>query len=266
MYQISIIMPSFNQGDYIEAAINSVLSQDGVSCQLIVMDGGSSDCTREVLDKYKDQIYFEIAADRGQAHALNKALALAKAPIVGWLNSDDLYLPNAFKIVLHAFKTHNDISLIYGQRVLINESSEVVGWVRPGPFRIDSDVYNICSETSFWRRECMPSHAFREELRFAMDVHFLGAMAKTVKHLYLEKYLGCFRCHSMSKSSTLWEEYAIPESTNIWRELFQREINHHPVSNDSALSKLLEKVFGLISLPLPMMVSYIMHRLSRDHF
>lgn len=263
MHEISILMPSFNQGDYIEEAICSVLSQQNVSCQLIIMDGGSTDQTQMILDKYRDQACINVAPDRGQGHALNKALALATAPIIGWLNSDDAYLPGAFKIVTNAFKRNPDISLIHGQRVMINHLSEVIGWNRIGSFRPESDRYTICSETAFWRRGCIHNHVFREDLKFAIDTHFLGLIASNTKHLYLQKYIGCFRCHPSSKSSTLWEDHAVPEATTIWRELFGRSINFEQPMHKSSIAKHWDNAFGFMSLPAPLMASYFKHRVKR---
>ena len=100
MYDMSILMPSYNQGDYIRQAIDSVLGQGSCRVQLIIMDGGSTDQTLSILESYSGRIYYSSAPDRGQSHALNKALDMASAPIIGWLNSDDMYLPGAFRSVL----------------------------------------------------------------------------------------------------------------------------------------------------------------------
>ena len=93
---LSIIMPSFNQGRFIEQAIDSVLSQNIPNLSLIVMDGGSTDGTLEILNKYSKYIIFESQPDRGQSHALNKALKYVCHEITGWLNSDDLYVQGSF--------------------------------------------------------------------------------------------------------------------------------------------------------------------------
>ncbi len=260
-FDISIIMPSYNQGDYIEEAIRSVLCQRRLSIQLIIMDGGSSDQTIRILSKYSGLIQFESQPDRGQSHALNKALALARAPIIGWLNSDDKYLPGAFSRVLKVFALNQDVALVHGQRVLIDSSSQVVGWVKDGPFLRESRRFNICSETAFWRRDCISGHRFREDLQFAMDTHFLGLISSRLKTLYLPVFIGCFRCHGDSKSSNLWSDYAIPESTSVWMQIFGHAIDHsQPLkSESSAFNKFLD--FAL--LPLPIAASYIWGRLRR---
>lgn len=162
---------------------------------------GSIDQTLSILESYSGRIYYSSAPDRGQSHALNKALDMASAPIIGWLNSDDMYLPGDFRSVLSSFERNKEVALIHGNRILIDSKSEVVGFSVSGPFNADSNRFNICSETAFWRANCIPMHRFREDLRFAMDVYFLAFIAKAKPHLYLNKYLGCFRCHGESKSS-----------------------------------------------------------------
>ena len=261
-FDISILMPSFNQGEYIEEAILSVLAQRSVSVQLIVMDGGSSDQTPHILQQYSNLIQYESRPDRGQAHALNKALALAQAPIIGWLNSDDKYLPGGFFKVLKAFARNPDVSLVHGQRVLIDSSSQVIGWDRSGPFRKESRRYNICSETAFWRNDCLAGHRFREELQFAMDTHFLGLVAGKLRSFYLPFFIGCFRCHDESKSSNLWHEYAIPESKDVWFELFGESIDHTFVQDTRPLT--IRKIFDFATLPVPIALSYALHRLSKE--
>jgi len=260
-FDISILMPSYNQGSYIEEAIQSVLSQGDLRIQLIVMDGGSSDQTPQILRRYSNLIQCESRPDRGQAHALNKALALAEAPIIGWLNSDDKYLPGAFEKILKQFSRNQNIALIHGGRVMIDSSSRVIGWAKSGPFQKETRRYNICSETAFWRRDCIPNHRFREELRFAIDTHFLGLIASKLNTLYIPSFIGCFRCHAESKSSNLWYEYAIPESTAIWLELFGEPIDHSisETSRGLTIAKLLE----FAALPLPISSGYVWHKLLK---
>src|ERR1700747_532198 len=102
--RISIIVPSYNQGKYIEETLLSIFNQRIDGLQLIVMDGGSTDETVDVLKKYSDKIDFWVSErDHGQTDAINKGLKRVKADIVGWLNSDDIYLRGALKKVLQVF-------------------------------------------------------------------------------------------------------------------------------------------------------------------
>jgi len=260
MYDISILMPSYNQGSFIKQAIDSVLSQRSCRIQLIIMDGGSNDQTLSILQSYGERITYRSEPDRGQSHALNKALSEAKAPIIGWLNRDDMYLPNSFQKVLIAFDRNPNVSMVHGQRILIDSSSRVIGWANPGPFNSETRRYNICSETAFWRNSCITGHKFREDLRFAMDLHFLGTIAAQKNVLYLKSYIGCFRCHDGAKSFNLWDDYAIPESKSVWKDLFAHDIElTHSVRGKT---KSLNSFISFLRLPLSAALSYISYRVQ----
>ena len=107
--KFSIVIPSYNQGEFLERTLLSVINQ-GVETEIIVIDGGSTDNSVEIIKKYEDKIaYWVSERDRGQSHALNKGFAKATGDIFGWQNSDDIYMPGAFKKVLEVFEKFPDI-------------------------------------------------------------------------------------------------------------------------------------------------------------
>jgi glycosyltransferase involved in cell wall biosynthesis len=122
---VSVVMPSFNQGDFIEASILSVLSQSHERLELIVMDGASTDQTVDILQKIRSQdhrLRWYSEPDTGPAHAINKALDLTRGTVLGWLNSDDLYFEGAIKRALEAFDGCDNPLMVYGQAVHIDGS------------------------------------------------------------------------------------------------------------------------------------------------
>ena len=256
---LSIIMPSFNQVKYIEQAIDSVLSQNIPKLSLIVMDGGSTDGTLQVLEKYSKFIIFESQPDRGQSHALNKALKYANYEVTGWLNSDDLYVDGCFSKVLEEFYRDNELVLLHGKRILIDEKSRCLGWSKSSPFIPSTGKYTICSETAFWRTSALNGALFDESLTFAMDMHFLGRIAKYHPTKYLRKYLGCFRCHDDAKSSNIWISTGAPESEFVYRDLFGCDKYTKPTPRNfrSLFSQFLE----FFQLPIPFQFSYILSKL-----
>lgn len=112
--EITVVIPSYNQSDYLGSAINSVLLQD-VAVELIVMDGGSSDGSLSVLEKYKTELaYWQSEKDSGQAAAINNGMKYGSAPYVCWLNSDDFFLPEGLRLLLNAIKEDDKAPFVYG--------------------------------------------------------------------------------------------------------------------------------------------------------
>ena len=146
-------MPSFNQGRYLEAAIRSVLSQDYPNKELIVIDGGSTDDSVEIIKRHERNLAWWVSEpDRGQSHALNKALNVVTGEIIGWLNSDDCYLPGAFCRIARAFAQHRDAIVVHGDRIMIDSGGHVLGWTALPAFDPAVTGFNVCSETAFWRK------------------------------------------------------------------------------------------------------------------
>jgi glycosyltransferase involved in cell wall biosynthesis len=255
---VSIIMPSFQQGRYIEEAITSILNQDYNNTELIICDGGSNDETIDVLHKYQSSIaHFESEIDNGQSHALNKAIGYASGSIIGWLNSDDRYTPGAISAAVSVFLANPDVRVVHGNRILINEKSEVCGWSIPLSFNPSLRPFNVCSETAFWRAEAMTT-IFNEQLNFAMDQDFFCRMWSPGTFHYLNRFQGAFRCHSASKSSTIWESEGMAEADMIWREIFG--LSRPP--NRIRLPKLVEAV-ALFRYPRQIGLPYLKYRITR---
>src|SRR5688500_12192516 len=112
--RVSIVMPSFNQAHFIEEAINSVLTQSYPLLDLLVMDGGSTDGTVDILKSYGNRISFCSQRDKGQSDANNRGLAQIRGDIVCWLNSDDVFMPNTVCAVVQAFEKHSEVDFVYG--------------------------------------------------------------------------------------------------------------------------------------------------------
>ena len=112
---VSIVTPSYNQGPYIEATIQSVVSQDYPHLEYIVIDGGSQDNTVAILKRYAERLCWISEPDHGQADAINKGFRIAHGEILAWLNSDDTYLPGAVCQVVEYFQRHPDVSMVYGE-------------------------------------------------------------------------------------------------------------------------------------------------------
>ncbi|MBN1267872.1 MAG: glycosyltransferase [Anaerolineales bacterium] len=128
---VSIITPSYNQAPFLEETIRTVLGQGYPNLEYIVVDGGSTDHSVEIIQKYADRIAWWVSEpDKGQAHAINKGLKRARGEYVAWLNSDDLYLPNAVRHAAAALQQNPAASMVHGDGILIDSEKRILDWHR----------------------------------------------------------------------------------------------------------------------------------------
>jgi glycosyltransferase involved in cell wall biosynthesis len=200
---VSIITPSYNQGRYIEATIQSVLNQDYPHLEYIVVDGGSSDNTIEVLKKYDGRLTWISEKDRGQADAINKGFRMAKGEIVAWLNSDDTYLPGAIRHAVGYFEAHPEIGLLYGEGYHIDEDGDLIEryYTEPFDYRRLGEVCFICQPTVFIRAEVIRAVGPLDiTLNYCLDYEFWMRIAKRFQIGYLDAYLANSRLHTDTKT------------------------------------------------------------------
>lgn len=214
---VSVITPSYNQGKFIRETIESVLSQDYPNIEYIVVDGGSTDDTLAILREYSlvdARIQFISEKDRGQSHAINKGLALAKGEIIGWLNSDDTYLPGAIRTAVEALQTQPDWAMVYGKAYTIDEKSRIQSdyYVAPANYKLLFDGCMICQPAAFIRKNVFREvEGVDETLHFCMDYDLWIRIAKKHPIGFIQKCLANARTHNTCKTSTLWETVGIPE-------------------------------------------------------
>ncbi|XSG85243.1 MAG: glycosyltransferase family 2 protein [Methylohalobius sp. ZOD2] len=203
-----MVTPSLNQAAFIEKTLSSVLSQTGVSVQYIVVDGGSSDGTREILERYKDQLHtLIIEPDEGQADALCKGFQYAEGRICCYLNSDDYLLPDTLRRVVSYFARNPDVDVVYGHRIYVDESDRFLKyWILPphSDYLMKRWDY-IPQECSFWRREAMwEVGGIDPYWQFAMDYDFfVRLMERGYRFVRWHAFLGVFRQHEASKTTSL---------------------------------------------------------------
>ncbi len=235
---LSIVTPSFNQADYLERTVKSVLDQHYPALEYIIQDGGSTDDTPLILEHYQDRVaHFESKKDKGQAHALNLGFARASGEIMAWLNSDDLLLPGTLNYVANFFAKHPKVDVVYGHRVLIDENDGEIGrWILPphdGKVLLWADY--IPQETLFWRRRIWEKAGgcLDESFQFALDWELLlRFQAVGVKMVRLPHFLGAFRVHAIQKTSTQMGEMGKEEMDRLrqrshGRSVSSLEINRH---------------------------------------
>jgi glycosyltransferase involved in cell wall biosynthesis len=224
MPRISIVTPSYNQAVFLEETIVSILSQRYPNLEYIVMDGGSTDCSVEIIQKHSAGIaYWVSEPDAGQADAIRKGFARATGEILGWLNSDDTLAPGTLRRVGEFFLAHPDVDITYGNMYLVDSSGRRLYTAYP-LLDLRILVYEnrfIPQQAMFWRRELYERvGGVNPELRFAMDfelaVRFLRAGARVAK---IHKPLANFRFHPDAKSSTI-RHVGVVEARDVLARFF----------------------------------------------
>jgi glycosyltransferase involved in cell wall biosynthesis len=152
---VSIVTPSFNQADYLEQTIQSVLAQDYPWIEYIIIDGASTDGSVEIIERYAGRLAWWVSEpDRGQAEAINKGLQRANGEIVAWLNSDDLYLPGAVSRAVAALQANHALGLVYGDALTIDAQGRPIHSLVFGEWGLEELIRFriICQPAVFMRR------------------------------------------------------------------------------------------------------------------
>lgn len=186
---LSVIVPSYNQGRFIRATLESVLSQGYEGVEILVMDGGSKDETVEVLKSYGSRITWVSEPDRGQTDAINKGLGRASGDILCYLNSDDVLFPGSLQAVASCFESEPDTQVLYGHAHHLKEDGSYMEdyYTERWNYQRLLSVCYICQPTVFWRRSVVERYGvFDDMLQFAMDYEYWLRVGKNVPFRYLE--------------------------------------------------------------------------------
>lgn len=222
--KISIITPSFNYGDYLEQTIRSVLLQNYPNLEYIIIDGGSTDDTINIIKQYEPWVsYWVSETDSGQSEAINKGIRRATGEWIAWINADDIYFPDTLKTIASIIKENKTTSWVVGSTVFIDNDFNEIGNFQTKLYStrsgdkayqkrswLDYVCYrragiNLPQPSSFWKLEVVVKAGYLDEsLHFAMDRELYGRLAMQGLSPYiLDKPLACFRVHPGQKTSSL---------------------------------------------------------------
>ncbi|MHA1386036.1 MAG: glycosyltransferase family 2 protein [Candidatus Helarchaeota archaeon] len=223
--KISIVTPSYNQAEFLEETIISVLNQNYPNLEYIIIDGGSTDESVEIIKKYEKYIsYWVSEEDKGQAHALNKGFRFSSGELVGWQNSDDFYLPNAFIKVGQVFSTHI-ADIYFGHKYNVDKRGNIIRPMYYTKYSMLSNIYEgiqLANQSSFWCRRLFKLIGYLDDnFHYALDSEFFLRMGlNRCKFHLIDEFLGCLRMHESTKSS---------KNKNLWMIEHNQIIKKHNI-------------------------------------
>lgn len=204
---VTVVTPSYNQGRFIEETILSVLGQDYPNIEYLVIDGGSTDNTLDILSKYEDSLCWVSEPDRGQSHAINKGFKRAQGEILCWLNSDDFFEPGAITAAVDKFIQDTDVMMVYGEGNLVNENGELISIF---PYTRSFDLWAltyqldyILQPSTFFRKVALQQVDYlNEDLHWCMDWDLWIRIGSRNLVEYIPHSLANARVYGSNKSAT----------------------------------------------------------------
>jgi len=239
--KISVITPSFNQEPYLEENIRAVLHQNYPNLEHIVMDGGSTDGSIDILHKYPHLIW-RSEKDRGQTHALNKAVAISSGEIICWLNSDDMLCDGALDIVNNYFVDNPDRYMLTGNLLYVDKAGKLLKKDLAGKLdreRLLNGTQCILQPATFFKK-CIfeKTGQFDETYHYCMDHDFFIRALNYFESFTINADLAMFRIHGASKTTT--------QTLGILRDVIRYKVKHNAKIFSEGNKVLL---YSFIALP-----------------
>ncbi len=256
---VGIVVPNYNQGIYLAEALDSILNQPNIRIFIAIMDAGSTDCTRDIINQYKDYLYYwRSEPDEGQTAAINEGIQ--KLPItdyVCWLNADDTYLPHGLTDMVKFLEENHEYSAVYAKGYITNSDNEILESYPTELFSIERLKYHcfICQPATLVRRDYwLAIGGLDPAFQMDMDYDLWWRLIKVGPMGYLEQYVACSRDHDGTKTRNKQDihfEEAIRllrkhTGTIPWHLLVSKEY-HHININSVLVRSLYARLRAMIS-------------------
>ena len=203
--RVTIVTPSFNQARYLERTIQSVLNQTYDDIEYIIIDGGSTDGSDEIIKLHQDRLaYWVSEKDKGQTDAINKGFAQATGDVMAWLNSDDTLEPQAVARAVSALQENPAMGMVYGHGFFINANDDKIGEFPSAQTdyqRLRRGYVHICQQAAFWRADLWRKVGpLDDSIYFAMDYDLWLRLARKASLLFINDHWANFRLHGEAKT------------------------------------------------------------------
>lgn len=244
--KISIVIPSFNQGKYLRDSIESFINQDYSNKELIIIDGGSTDGSVDIIKQYEQHFaYWVSEKDNGQTHAIQKGFRMATGDWFNWINSDDALLPGALNAISCAIRNNPDCDIIFGEGVYGHANGSIFKLYSPLPSLFWIQRYpclgNICQQATFFsRRAYLAVEGVDTELFYRMDADLFERILEAgCIGITLKQPIGFFRVHKTTKT-------ALNQNIRL-AELRKRDQSHGVFRIERLFVRILLEFLSLIS-------------------
>ena len=243
--KISIVTPSYNQGQFLEETILSIINQGYPNLEYIIIDGGSTDNSVDIIKKYENHLtYWVSEKDRGQSNAINKGFKKSNGEIVGWINSDDLLMPGALDLIAEKSKKKPQANVFMGWTIRIDAKSKVLFTniiPKQHCWLARRGVFYFGQQSWFWKRNMFDYLGFIDENTHAcMDIDFLiRQLISKAKITPIKAHLGAFRQHEMTKTSS---------NNDIWHNDRKRMAKKYKIFNYKHPQKYALILYGLLKV------------------
>jgi glycosyltransferase involved in cell wall biosynthesis len=247
--KISIITPSYNQSRFLERTILSIINQNYSNLEYIIIDGGSTDNSVEIIKKYENEITYWISEkDKGQSDAINKGMRKATGDIVCWINSDDILLPGALTKIAKLANNNPDCDIFMGRTIRIDDNDKITFFnITPKmtPFFYKRGVFFFAQQSWFWKRSIFDTVGYLNIERHAcMDMDFfMRQLQAGFKIAFTPKHLGAMRIYTGTKTSL-----DSGEGDNIWvkdRKIMKEFYQNFHYQNSK---KIYRYLYGLMKV------------------
>lgn len=243
--KITVITPSFNQGQYIEETILSIIGQDYPNLEYIIIDGGSTDNTIDIIKKYENKIHYWVSEkDKGQSNAINKGLQRASGDIINWINSDDQLVPGALSAIARHFSANPDAIIVHGRIEYFGETSNYFSTNLTKKDLGTKYVSHICMPQpgAFFKKKLIKEQGYLDEtLHFSMDTDLFMRAGLHYSLVQVKDVIARFRLHGHSKSVSAFSKTFLSDNKKIFSRVLAT------LGDQAAIEKM--KKLGLFEEP-----------------
>ncbi len=231
---VTIVTPSFNQAHFLEQTMRSVLDQDYPNIEYMVVDGGSTDGSVDLIQKYSKRLKWWVSEkDNGQAEAINKGFARASGEIIAWINSDDYYMPGAIAEAVKALSEHPEVGMVFGNVRVVDENEKVLNLLAYGDWGLsDLMSFRIIGQPAvFMRRAVLEKAGFLDQsFHLLLDHHLWIRIAREDGMQYIPSLWASAHYHEDCKNLAMASSFGAEgrrivqwmESSGQYREIFQQ--------------------------------------------